>query len=149
VGLPAFTVNLADGSAFTVDADQGGFFLPQGTSGTIGGAPFVIPNALDPLGLNALGDFGGLSGANMTPPWFWDTEFHWWMMEAGVILQIIPEIGIEAGFRAEHVDFRMTRPRNLTAEAFGRRGTAAILTNPALAAFRTQLLDGQIICDRI
>jgi hypothetical protein len=149
VGQPAFTVNLADGSAFTVDTDQGGFFLPQGTTGTIGGAAFVIPDAADPLGLTALGDFGGVSGANMTPPWFWDTKFQWWMMEAGALYQIIPELAIEAGFRSEHVDFKMTNPRNLTAEAFGRRGTAGILTNPAFAGFRAQLLDGRITCNRI
>jgi hypothetical protein len=149
VGLPAFAVNLANGSVFTVDTDQAGFFLPQGTTGTIGGAPFVIPDAADPLGLNALAEFGGLSGANMVPPWFWDTEFNWWMMEVGAMFQIIPEIAIEAGFRSEHVDFRMRNPRNLTAEAFGRRSPAPILNDPQFASVRSQLLDGGISCNRI
>ncbi len=52
------------------------------------------------------------SGANAISPWTWTTWFHWWMWEAGLVWWVIPEAGIELGFRMEHIDYQLTDPRN-------------------------------------
>lgn len=54
------------------------------------------------------------NGANTVSPWLWDTKFFWWMMEGGLAVAITGDISLEAGFRAEHIDFKLTDPRNFT-----------------------------------
>ena len=59
------------------------------------------------------------NGANSTSPWYWNAWFHWWMLEGGLAWWFTPQLAIELGFRAEHVDYKMEDPRNLT-EAMAR-----------------------------
>jgi hypothetical protein len=53
------------------------------------------------------------SGANATSPWTWTTWFHWWMLEGGLVWWATSDLGLELGFRTEHIDYRLTDPRNL------------------------------------
>lgn len=53
--------------------------------------------------------------ANLTPPWEWTGQnFFWWMVEGGAAWWVSSRYAVEAGFRAEHVDFKLTDPRNNT-----------------------------------
>jgi hypothetical protein len=53
--------------------------------------------------------------ANLTSPWEWTGKnFFWWMVETGAAWWVSSQYAVEAGFRAEHVDFKLTDPRNNT-----------------------------------
>jgi hypothetical protein len=53
--------------------------------------------------------------ANLTPPWEWTGEnFFWWIAEGGAAWWVSSRYALEAGFRAEHIDFKLTNPRNNT-----------------------------------
>jgi hypothetical protein len=67
------------------------------------------------------------NGANTTSPWYWDTSFHWWMLEGGAAWWFMPEVAFEMGFRTEHVDYRLENPRNLT-EAMDRTPPGRAIT---------------------
>jgi len=59
--------------------------------------------------------FGENLDANLTPPWEWTAkDFFWWMVEGGGAWWVSSRYAVEAGFRAEHVDFKLTNPRNNT-----------------------------------
>lgn len=63
------------------------------------------------------------SPPNLTPPWMWTAkDFHWWLLEGGAIRPITSTIAIEAGFRVEHWDFRLTDPRNFAQALPGAAG---------------------------
>jgi hypothetical protein len=50
---------------------------------------------------------------NLVSPWVWTAKnVHWWMMEGGLAIMVTPCLGIDFGFRAEHIDYAMTDPRN-------------------------------------
>jgi hypothetical protein len=53
--------------------------------------------------------------ANLVSPWEWTAaDFRWAMVDAGVSFRLSPFCWLDAGFRAEHIDFRLTDPRNDT-----------------------------------
>jgi hypothetical protein len=82
-----------------------------------------IPKDVSTVRMDASGVYtwpAGLNGANSVSPWFWDTRFQWWMAEAGAVLKVASAWGLEAGFRWEHYDFKLTNPRNETLEIPGR-----------------------------
>ncbi len=63
------------------------------------------------------GDAG--NGGNTSSPWYWDTRFQWWTLDVGAVYWVNSTIGIEAGFRTEHIDFQLKAPRNETLETRG------------------------------
>jgi len=65
------------------------------------------------------------NGANSISPWTWDTYLHWWMWETGGAWWFTPELAFDAGFRYEHIDYRLYDPRGVTeAVAQGPPGLA-------------------------
>jgi hypothetical protein len=54
------------------------------------------------------------NGANSISPWTWDTTFHWWMLDTGGAWWFTPELAFEAGFRLEHIDYRLQNPRGVS-----------------------------------
>ncbi|MGO9116706.1 MAG: hypothetical protein ACLQPD_03745 [Desulfomonilaceae bacterium] len=54
------------------------------------------------------------NGANSISPWTWDTTFHWWMIDTGGAWWFTPELAFEAGFRLEHIDYRLQNPRGVS-----------------------------------
>jgi hypothetical protein len=62
------------------------------------------------------------NGGNTVSPWYWDTRFQWWTLDVGAVYWLSSEIGVEAGFRSEHTDFKMLAPRNETTEGRGTVG---------------------------
>ncbi|MEW6531649.1 MAG: hypothetical protein AB1473_12480 [Thermodesulfobacteriota bacterium] len=72
------------------------------------------------------------AGAQTVSPWTWTApQVFWWMVEGGVAWMFTRDFGLDLGFRAEHVDFSLTSPRN---------GTLSFNNNPPTFA---------IPCDRI
>jgi hypothetical protein len=50
---------------------------------------------------------------NLVSPWVWTAKnIHWWEMQGGAAFMVTPTLGFEVGFRTEHIDYRMTDPRN-------------------------------------
>lgn len=50
---------------------------------------------------------------NLISPWTWTAkDIHWWMVEGGGVLWFLRTVGLEVGFRTEHIDYRMIDPRN-------------------------------------
>ncbi|MBI4966385.1 MAG: hypothetical protein HY913_24105 [Desulfomonile tiedjei] len=87
--------------------------------------------------MNAVGratDAAPAFDANLVSPWDWTaTDFRWWVLDAGVAFSVARMFSVEFGFRTEHIDFRLTDPRNDTwrddttppiVEALGRAITA-------------------------
>jgi hypothetical protein len=78
-----------------------------------------------------------LNGANTTSPWYWDTEFQWWLWEAGALVRLNSDFALELGYRTEHVDYRMINPRNDTTEfrpsALSTAGGNTTVTNVTFA----------------
>jgi len=67
------------------------------------------------------------NGANSVSPWTWDTTFHWWMIDTGGAWWFTPELAFEAGFRMEHIDYRLQAPVGVSeAVAQGPPGIAII-----------------------
>jgi len=53
--------------------------------------------------------------ANLVPPWQWTAKnFQWWTAEGGLAWWVSSLYALEAGFRTEHVDFKLEHPRNNT-----------------------------------
>jgi len=53
--------------------------------------------------------------ANLVPPWEWTArDLQWWMLDGGVVFNLSSFAGLEVGFKTEHLDFKMTNPRNDT-----------------------------------
>jgi hypothetical protein len=76
--------------------------------GTAAAIPFLI---------DAFGNLvpGENLDANLVPPWQWTAKnFQWWMAEGGIAWWVNSLYALEGGFRAEHVDFKLTNPRNNT-----------------------------------
>lgn len=66
---------------------------------------------IDPVtGIATIGVLDSGNGANSVSPWTWDTTFHWWMWEAGGAWWFTPELAFEAGFRMEHIDYKLQNP---------------------------------------
>ena len=58
---------------------------------------------------------GNRSPPNTTSPWVWKiNNFQWWMIDAGAAYMVNSVIGLEAGLRVEHFDFKLVDPRNYT-----------------------------------
>ena len=92
--------------------DATGLFTTPGTA--------TINTTVDPPVIASVGN-----GANSISPWTWDTYFHWWMWETGGAWWFTPELAFDAGFRYEHIDYRLTNPRGVTeAVAQGPPGLA-------------------------
>jgi len=50
---------------------------------------------------------------NLVSPWVWTAQnIHWWMAEAGAAFMVTSTLGFELGFRTEHIDYKLTDPRN-------------------------------------
>ncbi len=50
---------------------------------------------------------------NLLSPWVWTAkDVHWWVAEAGAAFMVTYGLGFELGFRTEHIDYKMTDPRN-------------------------------------
>ena len=63
------------------------------------------------------------SPPNLTPPWIWTARnFHWWLLEGGVVHSVTSTLALEAGFRVEHLDFELRNPRNFTTPLPGAAG---------------------------
>jgi hypothetical protein len=77
--------------------------------GTAAATPNVlVVGTLPPVAFN-----GENLDANLTSPWEWTGQnFFWWMVETGAAWWVNSWYAVEAGFRAEHVDFKLTDPRN-------------------------------------
>jgi hypothetical protein len=58
---------------------------------------------------------------NLVSPWVWKAkDIHWWMVEGGAVLWLAGTLGLDLGFRDEHMDYQMTEPHNFTtASAIG------------------------------
>jgi len=55
------------------------------------------------------------AGANAGSPWEWTArQVFWWMVEGGVAWMFTRDFGLDLGFRAEHLEFYLTSPRNQT-----------------------------------
>gem|GEM_PF-736338 len=53
--------------------------------------------------------------ANLVSPWEWTArDFRWWVLDGGVAFRLANILVLEAGFRTEHMDFKLTDPRNDT-----------------------------------
>lgn len=53
--------------------------------------------------------------ANLVPPWTWDVDnFLWWQVDAGLAWYFTPRLAVEAGFRLEDKQYKLTNPRNDT-----------------------------------
>jgi len=76
--------------------------------GTAAATPFFVNTA----GVTQAGEN---LDANLVPPWQWTAKnFQWWMAEGGVAWWVNSLYALEAGFRTEHVDFKLRNPRNNT-----------------------------------
>jgi hypothetical protein len=81
------------------------------------------------------------SPPNTTSPWIWKTKnFQWWMIDAGAAYMLNSVIGVEAGFRVEHFDFKLVDPRNFTTPVPGLSNNASGIPRPITRA---------IVCSRI
>ena len=68
------------------------------------------------------------SPPNLTPPWIWKArDFHWWLLEGGVVYSWSSTLALEAGIRLEHTDFRLEDPRNFTTPLAGAAGGNRVL----------------------
>ena len=120
------TLSLADANVWVgflgLDLDIGDRFLAYGQiGGNIPRDARVIMNFNG--GLNM---FDPGTGANTVSPWEWTAHnLHWWMVDAGAGIRIGEAYAVVAGFRTEHIDFRMIDPRNNTSE---NRGPGSLLT---------------------
>lgn len=77
--------------------------------GTAAATPFVNPTTAA-AGINFPGEN---LDANLVPPWQWTARnFQWWTAEAGLAWWVSSLYALEGGFRAEHIDFKLTDPRN-------------------------------------
>ena len=125
------TLTLADANVWVgflgLDLDIGDRLLAYGQIGA------NIPRDARVI-MNFNGELNGFGGANTVSPWEWTAQnFHWWMLDVGGGIRLGDAYAIVAGFRTEHIDYRMIDPRNNTHE---ERGPASELTQA-------------IICDRL
>ena len=52
---------------------------------------------------------------NLVSPWVWKAkDIHWWIVEGGGVLWLAGTLGLDVGFRNEHIDYQMTDPHNFT-----------------------------------
>ena len=50
---------------------------------------------------------------NLLSPWVWTAkDVHWWVAEVGAAFMVTYGLGFELGIRTEHIDYKMTDPRN-------------------------------------
>ena len=49
-------------------------------------------------------------------------NFQWWLLEGGILHSATSTLAVEAGFRAEHLDFELRDPRNYTTPLAGAAG---------------------------
>jgi hypothetical protein len=73
--------------------------------------------AAQPFLIDAFGNVvpGQNLDANLVSPWQWTGKnFQWWMAEGGIAWWVNSLYALEIGFRTEHVDFKLTDPRNAT-----------------------------------
>ncbi len=81
------------------------------------------------------------SPPNTTSPWIWKIKnFQWWMVDTGMAYMVNSVIGVEAGFRVEHFDFKLVDPRNFTTPVPGLSRNASGIPRPITRA---------ITCNRI
>jgi hypothetical protein len=121
-----------DGAEAFMDATGRAFLPDDFSNGLAGPGP-------PPVGISFASDLR--SPPNTTSPWIWKIKnFQWWMIDAGMAYMVNSVMGVEAGFRVEHFDFKLVDPRNFTTPVPGLSNNASGIPRPLTRA---------IICSRI
>lgn len=77
-----------------------------------------LPTGVKRMEMFAVGratDFPPALDANLVPPWTWDiNNFVWWQLDVGLAWYFTPRLALEAGYRLEDKQYKLSNPRNET-----------------------------------